>query len=243
MSAAIVGRHSRHPGQPRRRFGFLPVRRRSSAIADAIEAGRHDQDLAQARASLQETLASLQETSASLQDARTGAAPVAPFTGASLEPLPAPPRPLAVPVMTEPELATLARVADRLRALPAEPEREPERDEDGLPPSAYLRAVLHEPAGMHALPGMAELGEPLGRTPLFAGATRTISGQLIAGMYLGTNEDGYCMVDATSAEWCEDAITALTAMRDALRGGRRPVPEDDTMLLRPVPAAAEGGAL
>jgi hypothetical protein len=221
-----------------RRFGLFPVRRRGSAIADAIVAVRADPEASQTLAELRETL-----------DEAMPEPFIAPqFTGASLQPLPLEPRtPLKHPVMTEAQLAQLARVADRLRAW--EPSGGPERDEDetdegdgpdgqdeaDLPPVAYLRAVMHGPDGE------TELGEPLGHTPLFAGVTRTISGRLIAGMYLGTNEDGYCMVDATDPEWCEDAITALTAMRDALaHGGLRPVPAEDTLLLRPV--HAEGGA-
>jgi hypothetical protein len=112
----------------------------------------------------------------------------------------------------------LQRTADLLRAQIAAERYEP--DEDAAQPGAWLRAVIH---------GGQEIAEPIGRTPEFAGVTRTRNGLLVAGMYLGTNEDGYCTVDSADPAWCDDLITAATAMRDALVSGS----------LRPVPAWAD----
>ena len=102
-----------------------------------------------------------------------------------------------------------------LRALPDSDE--PQQDDSEQSPVAWLRAIV---------PGRPELTEPLGRAPVFFGAARTASGVPVTGMYLGTNDDGWFVLDSVSPAWCEDAITALTAMRDALTGARDEAEEE-----------------
>ena len=147
----------------------------------------------------------------------------APFTGASLEPLPdrTPgaflpelPAPLAVPVMTEDELATLARVADRLRPPAAAEQDEPEPDEDDLPPSAWMRSWQHDGA---------VLPVALWGRPSFAGI---IAGHGLAGLYLGDPDDeGRFAVDA-DVEYLDELIAVAQRARDALahQGFGRAVP-------------------
>jgi hypothetical protein len=186
-----------------RRFGLFPVRRRGSAITDAIEAGREDPGMTQALASLRETL----------QDAAPEPVLAASFTGAALEPLPAP---LQRPVMTESELATLAKVADRLRALPAaEPQPQQDEDgqddEDGPPPLAFLRNITHGPG--------RDPYEPLAGLPRFAGTTRMADGSPVAGLFLGEQDaDGRLVLDALSVTWLGCLIGAAEEARDALYG-------------------------
>lgn len=236
MSTASIGRHGRHPAEPRRRFGLFPVRRRASAIADAIKAGppevsydnSYDHNGWDAGTPAQDP-----ESTMLLRPAADPAPGPAPFTGASMEPLPAP---LAVPVMTEPELATLARVADRLRAWqppggPAQDEPGPGQDGpdgDDLPPGACLRAVPQDGSG----PG--RVLESLAGFPFVAGLRTAAGGHRMAGVCLGDAEgDIWPVWESASAECFDEAIAAFRQARDLLVYGE----------LRPVPAAAEGGAL
>jgi hypothetical protein len=138
-------------------------------------------------------------------DATMHFAAVAPDETPAVRPLPArtpsgftapPPEPL-----TADQVDILHRVADGLRTLPA----------GEHVPVAFLRAIVG---------GRTELTEPIGRSPVFAGSDITDDGQPVAGLYLGTNEDGWFVLDSTDPAWCEDAITALTAMRDALLQAR-----------------------
>jgi hypothetical protein len=131
------------------------------------------------------------------------------------------------PWVASSETAALQRTADLLRAQIAAERYGPavhvavtDPAADDLPPSAFLRAVIHDGP---------ELTEPIGRTPVFAGMDANPDGTRVAGMYLGTNPDGWFILDSTDPAWCDDAITALTAMRDALVSGS----------LRPVPAWAD----
>jgi len=218
-----AAQHRRHPAGLRR---LLPVRRPRSAadvtvvvdVDDSAEFTAREPGPVDFHAS--QPLASLREA----------------LTGAPLEPLPLPARapvPAGLrrppPVLTPGELANLEKVAGRLRAFGGpEPDGsgggEPGPDRDYLPPSAFLRAVIHD---------RPELTEPIGCTPEFAGTDAMPDGTRVAGMFLGTNEDGCFVIDSTDPAWCEDLITAATAMRDALVSGS----------LRPVPAwADEGGA-
>lgn len=138
------------------------------------------------------------------------------------EPLPARVPGAAIPAALVPVLRTepahpdmLRDLRDTLEALPCDPEpREA--------PSAYLRAVV--PGGET---GVTQIQDAIGRSPLFAGSGTVADGRTVAGMYLGTNDDGWFVLDALSAEWCEDAITALTAMRDALVAARDGDTEDE----------------
>ena len=75
------------------------------------------------------------------------------------------------------------------------------------PPSAYLRSVSRD--------GRQDR-YPLGLAPVFAGTAATPDGRPMAGMHVGTNDGRRITLDVTSAAWAEDAITALTAIRDAL---------------------------
>lgn len=141
-------------------------------------------------------------------DATMHLAAIKPDETPAVRPLPArTPFEFAVPAefppgpLTEDQLGVLHRVAEGLRALPADPPV----------PVAFLRAIVG---------GRTELTEPIGRSPLFAGQDITDDGQPVAGLYLGTNEDGWFVLDSTDPAWCEDAITALTAMRDALMQAR-----------------------
>lgn len=86
-----------------------------------------------------------------------------------------------------------------------------------LPPSAWLRAEgSHRP-----------VTEPLGLAPQFAGAGVLPDGRPVAGMYLGTAEGSWYTIDAVSTGWCDDAIAALTEMREALlAAGPAPVPAE-----------------
>ena len=185
----------------RRRFGLFPVRRRESAIIDAIEAGREDPEAVQAIAELHVTIA----------EAVPEPVLAPAFTGASLEPLPL----LQRPVMTEPELATLARVAERLRALPAADE--PERGVDDTPvlPGAYLRAIMppdRNPAGRHP-------HEPLAGSPEFAGTAYAVDGRFAAGLYLGdADEDGRIVIDVMDPDWLRDCIGSSLQALCALAG-------------------------
>ena len=162
MSTAIPGRHSRHPGQPRRRFGLFPVRRRESAIADAIEAGPQDPGAAQASAPLRARL--------------------------------------RAPVMTEPELATLARVAERLRALPP------------ALPAAYLRDIV---------PGQDATHEPLRGLPAFAGTDQTPDGDLAAGIWLGDGDGtGRFVLDGFEAAWFRALQAAAAEAAEVLEAAK-----------------------
>ena len=98
-----------------------------------------------------------------------------------------PPAPL-----TRDEMFTLQRVADRLRALPAEP----------APPAAYLFSITPagEPGPHEALTGV----------PSFAGLRRLANGALVAGLFLGDEDgDGRFGVDALDASY-------LLQLRDAI---------------------------
>jgi len=88
----------------------------------------------------------------------------------------------------------LQRVLDGLRNLPE-------------PPRAWL---------VYVMPDGTRLRYPLGLAPVYKGATVTRDGRPMAGRYLGTSGDGYILLEATSAAWCEDDITAGMAQRDAL---------------------------
>lgn len=114
----------------------------------------------------------------------------------------------SVPALrTEPADPDMLRdVLDGLQALP---------DED-TDPAAYLRAVV--PGGDT---GVTQIQDTLGHSPRFAGSGLLADGRPVAGMYLGTNEDGWFVVDALTPEWCADAIAALEEMRDALLASER----------------------
>lgn len=109
--------------------------------------------------------------------------------------------PALVPALrTEPSDPDLLReVIDKLKALPAGPA--PAR------PVAWLR--VHERDGGEAV-------EALSAAPEFAGTDTLPDGTVIAGAFLGIHGKATWIVDAVDPAWCDDAITALTAMRDAL---------------------------
>lgn len=105
---------------------------------------------------------------------------------------------------------TLRDVRDALQALPVEP-RHAEAEAEDAAPEAYLRAVV--PGGDT---GVTQIQDALGHSPRFAGSGLLADGRPVAGMYLGTNEDGWFVLDALTPEWCDDAIAALEEMRDSL---------------------------
>jgi hypothetical protein len=176
--------HAR-PGRLRRLF---PVRRRATAIADAIHAGPQDPDAAQAAASLGEKITEAETTL---------------ITGAPLVPAPA----KRGPVMTPEQIATLERVADRLRALGA-----PARDEIPPPPAAYLRDIV---------PGQDATHEPLRGFPAFAGTGRTPGGALAAGVWLGDGDGiGRFVLDGFEADWFRALEAAAAEAAEALEAAR-----------------------
>jgi hypothetical protein len=75
--------------------------------------------------------------------------------------------------------------------------------------AAQLRAVIG---------GQNAIFDPLGHYPSYAGWSILPDGRPVAGMYLGTNEDGFLALDVTDPAWIDAAISALEQMRDDLTG-------------------------
>jgi len=124
--------------------------------------------------------------------------PAVPETPAVTEAL-APLRAALAEVDPEPPVADiLQRTLDGLRNLP----------DAGRPqPGAWL---------VHVMPDGRQVRYPLGLAPVYKGATVTRDGRPVAGSYLGTSGTGYLLLEVTSAAWCEDHLTAVAAMQDAL---------------------------
>lgn len=125
--------------------------------------------------------------------------------------------PAAVPVLrTEPADPGLLRdVRDALKALPDGPQRDSGEDKPPAVvrhrPTVWLRVIEHD--GLQA-------NETLSGTPEFAGNDTLPDGTAIAGMFLGIHGQATWLVDTVDPAWCDDAITALTAMRDQLTAAR-----------------------
>jgi hypothetical protein len=84
------------------------------------------------------------------------------------------------------------------------------------PPSAFLRAIM---------PGHASNPqEPLAGLPFFAGVASTDDGTRVAGLCLGTDDDGWLVIDALSAGWLDALIASAGRTKDALvYGGFRSI--------------------
>ena len=114
---------------------------------------------------------------------------------------------------TEPADPDLLReVADALRALPGDPPPAPPR------PVAWLRVIEND--------GHQDV-EALSAAPEFAGIDTLPDGTLIAGAFLGIHGRATWLVDTVDPAWCDEAIAALTAVRDALVAAQDGEPEGE----------------
>ena len=107
------------------------------------------------------------------------------------------------------DLDLLRDLRDALKALPGDPA--PAR------PVAWLRVIE---AG-------SEATEALSAAPEFAGTDTLDDGTFIAGAFLGIHGEATWLIDTVDPDWCDAAIAALTAVRDALVAAQDTEPEGE----------------